>query len=145
MHKLIFLLAMLASLGLQAQDKNPVKWTFSVQQGSAPSVHILKAVAVVPEGFHVFAPDPGGDGLLIPTEITFTTKNIKAGPMVAQRRPITKEMKGIGFVNYYEGEIEFTVTIEGSNLSRLSGQVTSQCCNDTMCLPPADTPFNLKF
>lgn len=145
MYKLLFLFAMLGSFTLSAQDNNPVKWTFSVQKGSEANQYILKAVANVPEGFHVFAPDPGGDGLLIPTEITFTTTGIKTGPMIAQRKPITKEMKGIGFVNYYEGEIEFTVTVEGSKLTKLVGQVTSQCCNDNMCLPPADSPFNIKL
>ncbi len=120
--------------------------TFAAKQGNNPNEYILTATATIKQGFHVFAPQPGGDGLLIPTEISITTKDTKIiRPLTPQRRPITKEMEGIGMVNYYEGEIEFHITVESKKGVTLTGIISSQCCNDQMCLPPTDVPFNVKL
>jgi thiol:disulfide interchange protein DsbD len=130
-----------------AQNANPVKWTFSSKKGNNPHEYVLVATAKIQDGFHVFAPEPGGDGLLIPTEVAITNKTAfkKIGHLTPTRRPVTKNMEGIGMVNYYEGEIEFNLTVETDKPGSLSGTMSFQCCNDQMCLPPTDVPFKVKL
>ncbi len=146
MKPFFFIALMLSSfLGL-AQDPSAVRWTFASKPGNNPDEFILTASAKIQEGFHVFSPQPGGDGLLIPTEMTLTTKGIKiVSPLAPQRRPVTKQMEGIGMVNYFEGEIEFNMIIQSKKGVTISGTMSSQCCNDQMCLPPTDVPFKVKL
>ena len=140
----VFMLSAFVSFG---QSPNPVKWTFSGKKGNNPNEYILVASAHIQEGFHVFSPQPGGDGLLIPTEITISNKQslTKTGSLIPQRRPVTKEMTGVGMVNYYEGDIDFTIRVEASKAPILEGILTFQCCNEQMCLPPTDVPFKVKL
>ncbi len=147
MKSIFFILCMSFSLLSFAQDSSPVKWTFSSKKGNNPNEYIITAKAKIQDGFHVFAPEPGGDGLLIPTEMTITNKETvkKIGSLTPQRRPITKEMTGIGMVNYYEGEIEFNMTVELPSPITITGIMSSQACNDKMCFPPTDIEFKLKL
>ncbi len=138
---------MLSSVLSFAQDPSPVKWKFASKKGNNPNEYIITATATIQEGFHVFSPEPGGDGLLIPTELTITNKQLltKVGTLTPLRRPITKNMEGVGMVNYYEGEVDFSLTVEASKSVTLNGTVSFQCCNDRMCLPPTDVPFKIKL
>ena len=148
MKKILLVLLVLSSITSFAQDAaSIVKWTFSSAKGSEPNKYILTASAKIDEGWHVFAPDPGGDGLLIPTEIKFTGKTVlkNVSKLIPFRRPITKEMTGVGFVNYYEGEITFTVSFEIAKPTTIAGTVSFQCCDDKMCLAPTDIPFKIKL
>jgi DsbC/DsbD-like thiol-disulfide interchange protein len=141
----IFLISVSLSAG--AQQPDPASWKFSVKKGNTSNAYIVTATATLQEGWHIFAPDPGGDGLLIPTEVTLDHPESfsKAGKLFAQRRPVTKEMDAVGMVNYYEGEIDLMFIVETTKPNKLSGIITYQCCNDRMCLPPKDMPFDLSL
>lgn len=147
MKQLFFILLMLTSMISIAQDASPVKWTFSTRNGNHPNEYVLVAKANIQDGFHVFSTDPGGDGLMIPTDVVLKDKSAfkKTGSFIPTRRPITKNMEGIGMVNYFEGEIEFTLTVETDKAKAIEGILTYQCCNDKMCFPPTDISFNEKF
>jgi len=146
MKSIFFIVFVFCSFFGVAQDPSAVTWAFTSKPGNNPDEFILTASAKIQEGFHVFSPQPGGDGLLIPTEMTLTTTNIKiVKPLTPQRRPVTKHMEGIGMVNYFEGEIEFNMTIQSTKGATINGIMSSQCCNNLMCLPPSDVPFKVKL
>lgn len=148
MKNILFILFMIFSLQSVAQDPTKiVKWKFTAAKGNAEHQYIITAVAMIDSGWHVFAPEPGGDGLLIPTDLQFNGKNIpkNIGKFIPRRRPVTHNMEGVGMVNYYEGEIDFNITVEVSKAQTLTGIVSFQCCNDQMCLPPTDVPFSIKL
>ena len=147
MKQLFFILLMLTSTLGFAQEGSSVKWTFSHHKGNNPNEYVLVAKASIKEGFHVFSTDPGGDGLMIPTDVVLNDKSVfnKTGSFIPSRRPITKKMEGIGMVNYFEGDIEFTLTVETSKATAIEGVLTYQCCNDKMCFPPTDISFNEKL
>ena len=138
---------MISSFATLAQDVSPVNWTFTSKPGSKQNEYIIIATAKIKEGFHVFSPNPGGDGFLIPTSINFAKSTFikNVGTLTPQRRPITKEMEGIGMVNYYEGEVDFNITVETDKHITLHGTVSSQACNDKMCFPPSDVDFTIKL
>lgn len=146
--KKFFLFALfLSAYQLFAQDLKPVKWAFSISKNEKTQVYTLSALATIEDGWHVFAPEPGGDGLLIPTEVKITNqKGVQTiGSLTPARRPVTHDMDGIGMVNYYEGEINFTIEFTANQVNTLQGMASFQCCNDKMCLPPTDIPFSLKL
>ncbi|MBK7762712.1 MAG: hypothetical protein IPI46_04980 [Bacteroidetes bacterium] len=148
MKNLLFILFMSFTLQSIAQDPAKiVKWKFSSTKGNAEHQYVITAVATIDSGWHVFAPEPGGDGLLIPTDLQFNGKNMpkNVGKFTPRRRPITHEMEGVGMVNYYEGEVDFIIIVEVDKAQTLTGMVSFQCCNDKMCLPPTDVPFTIKL
>ena len=143
----LFLLGILLSIGLKAQTKQPVQWTFSLTPGDKAQQFVLHANVNVEEGWHVFTNQPGGDGLLIPTDIVFKDPqaiNVEM-PFSVVGKAITKNMDGVGEVNYVEKMGEFTSTIMVKNNQVVEGVLTYQVCNDRMCLPPTDVPFRLEL
>ncbi|HNB82470.1 MAG TPA: protein-disulfide reductase DsbD family protein [Chitinophagaceae bacterium] len=147
MYKLILGLLVFFSVQVSAQDPTKiVNWKTEVKPGEAANQYIFTLSARIDSGWHVFAPVPGGDGLLIPTEIIFEDHSPVShqGPLVPERKPVTRMMDGVGMVNYYEGEIRFTMKISTEKSGALKGKISYQCCNENMCLPPAEVPFSVK-
>ncbi len=148
MKQLITIFFLVLSLQSLAQDpKQIVQWTVTASKAQTANHYLLTASAHIDKGWHVFAPEPGGDGLLIPTEIRFEDKSpVKnQGKLIAKRKPINRNMEGVGMVNYYEGDITFTIDVEVSKTATLNGVMSYQCCNENMCLPPTEVPFTLKL
>lgn len=144
---LMFILLFCSMLGM-AQMPNPVKWTFQAIPMSTEGKYTIVAHADIESGWHVFSNNPGGDGLLIPTEMSVDSndKSIKVdGPMQIDGKLITKEMDGVGVVNYYEHKASFKLTIVGKSEQIIKGVISYQLCNEQMCLPPTDVPFSIKL
>lgn len=125
--------------------QKPLKWSFDIQK-KAEGKYMLIAKVTIQKGWHVFTPDPGGDGLLIPTTLTLATSE----PVEHQEKltvvseVITKEIKEIGTVHYVEGDAEFQMPLlTSAKQVTLKGTLSYQICNDSMCLPPTDEKFTL--
>src|SRR5690606_37874018 len=55
--------------------KHAVTWTFDLIQKDAQTFE-LQAHADIKPGFHLWSVDPGGDGTLIPTDITLADETL---------------------------------------------------------------------
>lgn len=141
------LLGIFLSFGLQAQTKPPVQWSFSLTATEQPQQVVLHAMATIEDGWHVFTNQPGGDGLLIPTDIVLNESNqvTVVNPFSVVGNSITKNMDGVGNVNYIEKMGEFTTVLTVKKGQVVEGVLTYQVCNDRMCLPPTDVPFRLEL
>jgi hypothetical protein len=136
----------------QTSDKVPVKWTCNVSK-NADNVNTLFVKASIDKGYHIFSGKPGDeDGFLIPTtieiEIGAAPANVIKIPITdrhANKKPIQAKMEGIGTVNFYEKEVVYSIPFEvvGNN-SNAVVNITYQCCNDKMCLPPVDLSLPIK-
>ncbi|QLH45509.1 MAG: hypothetical protein HWD58_07795 [Bacteroidota bacterium] len=92
MRNLFFVFAglltlLLPNLSVSAQPaERPITWKFSIEAGKEAGTYLIHAKAVIGKGWHVFAPDPGGDGLLIPTAIVPASgqKYTVKGPLKAE-------------------------------------------------------------
>jgi hypothetical protein len=65
--------------------------------------------------------------------------------MQVEGKEISKNMEGVGLVNYYEHEVVFKINVEPYQVHSVTGNISYQLCNDMMCLPPTEVPFNIKL
>jgi|688.fasta_scaffold52812_2 DsbC/DsbD-like thiol-disulfide interchange protein len=147
MRNFFLLIAMIVTSQLLAQNPNPVKWSFYSLKDKEAEVYTIYAKATIEDGWHVFSPTPGGDGLLIPTQLTFDhpEKFREMNAMQVEGKEISKNMEGVGLVNYYEHEVIFKINVEPYQAHSVTGNISYQLCNDMMCLPPTEVPFNIKL
>lgn len=146
MRYLFLLCFMCLSFFVKAQGgQKPLKWSFEYQK-RAEGKYFLIAKVTIQKGWHVFTPDPGGDGLLIPTTLTLETSEPVEHPekLVVVSEVITKDIKEIGTVHYVEGNAEFNMPLfTTAKQVTIKGTLSYQICNDSMCLPPTEENFTL--
>jgi DsbC/DsbD-like thiol-disulfide interchange protein len=147
MKRIFLLLLVILSLPSFGQDLNPVSWTFTSAKDSTSKFQIIEIKASIQPGWHVFTADPGGDGLLIPTTVTFDTKKelSQLSPMAIEGNLHTEKMDGIGIVNYYDGDVYYRYKVEVNTNVTLTGKVEFQTCNNQMCLPPKEIEFTINL
>ncbi|MEZ5046749.1 MAG: protein-disulfide reductase DsbD family protein [Chitinophagaceae bacterium] len=144
----IFLALLFSTQLLFAQhNQSPVQWSFSSEKVDSTSSYIIMAKAQIEPGWHVFATEPGGDGLLIPTTLTINHENkkIKIGITQEKGKKITEEMEAVGLVHYFKDEVIFYVEVFPIDQDIITGLISFQVCNDKMCLPPEDVNFSINL
>lgn len=130
---------------LPAQD-NPVKWSFGTPavQGKASPGALVKVnlTARIEPGWHLYSLKRIEDGP-IPTTIRVPEGQPFAikGEIDAPAPVVQKDPNFDTEVEYYHGEVEFTVPIRvatdakpGDATLKLTARY--QTCNDKLCLPP---------
>ena len=149
MKKIKFLvLGMFFAIGAMAQSSKQVKWTFTaVKKGDQYEV---KATAVVNSAYHIYAQDAGG-GVGLPTKFKFNKNplltlvgTVKEGGKLISAKENLGDKKTVT-VRYYKGTVTFTQMLKAKVSSNLSGNVTYMVCNETGCLPPSTTSFDIKL
>lgn len=131
----------------QVDTKKPVRWKFDLKKVDATH-YTLFAKATIDAGWHVFSPDPGGDGLLIPVSVVLNASQKIEYPekWTVDSKITTKEMPEVGVVHYLEGEAVLQMTLTTTKLPTvITGTMTSQSCNDHMCLPPVEDVFKFEI
>jgi len=137
---------MLLTLGAGAQAmKDPSSWTMKVVPANG-AYDLVFHVDLQP-GWHVWSNDVGGDGMLIPTAISFENGSHRpVGNLRESGKIIETTMDGVdGKVRYYSGQVEFIQTVKGASGDIVKGEYTYQLCNEMMCLPPKTKPFSLRL
>lgn len=145
-HLLILLFCLMQALGTQAQFNSPIQWKFSMEEDTLPNQYIIMAKATLDSGWHIFTNEPGGDGLLMPTDFVLEADSaiIDITPIELVGTVIQKEIDGTGIVNYFEKTAGFRRVVTLKEKIPLSGSMHFQICNDEMCLPPAEEMFLIK-
>jgi len=123
-----------------------VTWTFDLIQKDAKTYE-LQAHAEIKAGFHLWSVDPGGDGTLIPTDITLADEAIKW--QGAWKESIAPQVRSYDFiegaVRYFDSSVTFSRTLTGlAPNATLSGSVDFQTCNEQMCFPPETIDFTVR-
>lgn len=123
---------------------DPVKWTVHTEVGSNGEV-VLNAVAIMEEGWHVYALTlPRNDGPL-PTVVTHEPSSSYAlvGGVVEDKPEEVEDPNFAMLVRYHSKKAMF-----GQRIKRLfpaafevRGSVEYMACNDRMCLPPITVPL----
>lgn len=144
---LFFLLGSLLMATAQPNTNKPVRCKFDLQKKGDHQYELVAKLQIEP-GWHLFTADPGGDGFLIPTTVKLEASEEIKHPekLIAASKVITKEIKEIGVVNYVEGDALFIMPITTTaGQTTIKGMFSYQCCNDHMCLPPADEVFTFEI
>ncbi len=141
----LFLMLVLMALHNYAQMPEVVHWNISTEKGADKNETKIRIVATIDSGWHIFAENPGGDGLLIPTSIKITVNN-KVPEMMPPKQtniPQKATMDGVGEVYYYENNYTWENVFGAKPKSKLKIIIEYQCCNDKMCLPPKTIEKNI--
>jgi thiol:disulfide interchange protein DsbD len=138
--------ALLLAVGIRAQGfKDPSAWSLKAQP--ADNAYDLVFHVTLQPGWHVWALNAGGDGMLIPTTIELEKSDCAPVGKPREAGKLTEtEMEGIeGIVRYYSGEADFIQTVKAKSGDIVKGSYTYQLCNESMCLPPKTVPFTLRI
>lgn len=144
MKRIPFLLFLLcAAFGAFAQNTNYAVWTAKVKP-SGSGYDVVFHVELRP-GWHVYALEPGGDGMMIPPSFSFTPGKYKLDGAIQEKgKVIVEQMEGLdGKVRYYEGKVDFVQHVIASKGTAIEGTYQYQLCNESMCLPPKTESFRL--
>ncbi|OJV55868.1 MAG: hypothetical protein BGO31_17425 [Bacteroidetes bacterium 43-16] len=149
MKKLLLLclsLCMILFTGFAAdKDDAPVSWNVQVRPVSGDTYKLI-VNAKMKEGFHIWALEAGGDGSLINTEISLEQFDIHwvDEDWRISKKPKTETYEYIeGAVHYFDKQVEFSRNFTGAKGTVIKGTITYQSCNEAMCFPPEDVPFEV--
>jgi hypothetical protein len=142
-----FLSTLIMIIGLAfaslAQDAPPVTWASSMSVNNEGTY--LNIQATMLKDWHIFAHQPGGDDMIIPTDITLTYTDdagkkytVPVTDRQANKKPATHYMDGIGDVKYFEDGVVYTAVINEKVSGNITITISYQTCNNKMCLPPAN-------
>jgi len=147
----IFFIGMLVSIVslLSAQNFDPVKWDYSIEQISQDEFDIIFK-AEIEDGWTVYSMyiEEGGP---VPTSIWYETEGvvenkgdaIETGHRKEGMDPIF-EMKVIKFLDDEDYQVRQRVKVLDPS-KKLSGYLTYMTCDDERCLPPTDVDFEIDF
>lgn len=147
-----FLLLITALLGIcmaslaQKNDHDPVTWNVHLKKIDDNTFQVI-AEAEMRDGFHIWALDAGGDGSLINTGIVVDDELDWVEDQWQSNKPPRSETYEFieGRVNYFEKQVQLSRTFKAKAVpANVTGTVTYQSCNETMCLPPKDHIFSLR-
>jgi hypothetical protein len=147
LKNILVVMLMFTSVALFAQSSKQVKWTFTATKKGA--LYEVKCKATVGEGYHLYAQN-AGNGVGKPTTFKFN-KN----PLVSLQGTVTEKGKLINAketlgtkkvsVRYYSNTVEFTQLVKAKAATNLSGNISYMVCNDSSCLPPSTTSFDIAL
>ncbi len=143
---LLVTFGLLLAIGGRAQGINdPSTWTTKVVPVK-DGYDIVFHVELKPE-WHIWALDAGGDGMMIPTAITFEKGDCAlVGSVREEGKLVVTDMDGIdGKVRYYSGKADFIQTVRGKSGDNVKGSYTYQLCNESICLPPRTQTFSVSI
>ena len=126
---------------------DPVKWTAHTELGTNGEVD-LKAMAVMEEGWHVYALTlPRNDGPL-PTIIANgpSSSYVLVGSVVEVMPEEVEDPTFAMLVLYHSHKASFGQRIKRNSPAAfdVKGTVEYMACNDHMCLPPVTVPLVFK-
>lgn len=143
---LIFLLA--GCSVLQAQESEPIKWSFDINQIGPDDYQILFQ-ADLEQGWNIYSQDLADDGP-IPTSISYTSDNVEYESIAIEtgdKKEGMDEMFGMNLIKYSSKEpFRMKHKVKVTDISKpVTGYVTYMMCNDKMCLPPKDVEFSFTI
>ncbi len=149
MKKLILSLVMVVvAASLQAQIKNPVKWTFSSKKIS-DKVYEIHMMAAIEPGWHIYTIDHSAD-IGVATSVSFNQNPLGAitGKLKANGKPISMKDPSTGDkVKFYEKTVDLVqlITLKAPVKTNFTGAVEFMSCDDKQCLPPASKQFSIAL
>ena len=146
MRLLTLLFLVFGAFTSQAQIDVPIRWKYKLIEDTIPGQSFVEAKATLQSGWHIFTNEPGGDGLLMPTDFVLDIDSAltNIGPIELIGKVTQKDIDGMGVVNYFENEATFRRTITLKEIIPITGSMHFQICNDEMCLPPSEELFLIK-
>ena len=136
-----FLFLTFSALSLQAQDK--VKWetSFNKEKNS------IEFKAVIADGWHLYSQFINNDIGPVPTSFNFDkSTTVTLVDKVVEPTPIRKYDENFeANLDFFISPVVFTQKLGKGSKGKVTGTITYMVCNDVMCLPPVDVPFEVTI
>ena len=133
---------------MQAQIKNPVKWTFTSKKIS-DKVYELHIKATIDPGWHIYTVDHNADiGVATTVSIDKNPLSVLTGKIAVNGKPVTIKDPTTGEnVKFYEGNVDLVqvITLKAPVKTNITGEVEFMSCDDKQCLPPASKQFSIAL
>lgn len=144
----LLLLVPFSTFSLHAQIiQDPTTWRYEVKK-KGENVYDLVFHLSLKEHWHIWALEPGGDGMQLPPEFVFEKNpafQLK-GKIREEGKKTTGEMEGVdGIVSWLSDKARYIQTVEVTGNAVISGEHTYQVCDDKQCLPPKTIPFRFEI
>lgn len=149
MRQLLVAIFLMVVTVANAQQLNPVNWTFASKKLS-DNVYEVQLIATIQSGWHLYAQQQPGDAIAQPTSFNFS-KN----PLIALEGKVKeigklekyKDKKLDISANQYSDKVTFVqkVKLKGKVKTNVSGKLEFQTCDDKKCLPPKTVNFSIAL
>lgn len=144
---LLFAVCLILPTLLQAQIKEPVKFTTEMKKVSDSELEIIFN-GKIDAGWHVYSTELGDGG---PISATFNVDKISGAEISGKLKPLGNELKKNDplfdnmMVRYFEGTAKFVqrIKLKGGPYE-ITGYLEYGACNDQNCLPPTSVEFTYK-
>jgi DsbC/DsbD-like thiol-disulfide interchange protein len=144
MKKLLFAIALLFTLGANAQILTPVHWSYAAKKLNATE-GVIFMKATIDDGWHIYSQNTK-DGGPVKTSFTFiASKQYSLIGKTTEPTPVTRFEKSFGIdVKFFEKSVIFQqkVKLKGSGPVTVKGKLEYMTCNDQKCLPPETLDFS---
>ncbi len=143
---ILTLLGIFIALGLWAQQLDPVKWSYKVNETSATEAELV-FTAKLDDGWHLYSQYTSPDGPLA-IEFTFAdSKDYQRIGKVTEPKPHEEMDEIFGcVVKSFNGTVVFRQKVKrlSDKDFTVNGTVAYQLCNDGSCIAPEDHDFSFK-
>ena len=147
MKLLVFILFLAIVNNSFAQENNTVTWKIDIKKDKK-NAYSLDFNATVKEGWYVYSQFLESDDGPVRTEIV-----LEENAAIKTDGKATEEGSKIeGFDKLFEMNItkfkkhlKITQKVITTGPATLKGYITFMTCNDEMCLPPSDYPFEIQL
>jgi thiol:disulfide interchange protein DsbD len=139
---------LLCAVNLLFAQENPVHWSFKAEKIGENEYNIVCSATIDTQWATYSQYQESNDGP-IPTSISYISK---AGVEIVGKNLETGHLKIVDDklfgmkVSKFVDEAAFTQHVKiAAGTKSIRGFVTYMCCNDEICMPPTDVPFELTF
>lgn len=143
---ILTLLGLVLAFGLWAQQLDPVKWTYKVNETSATEAELV-FTAKLDDGWHLYSQYTSPDGPLA-IEFTFAdSPEYQRIGKVTEPKPHEEMDEIFGcIVKSFSGTVVFRQKVKrlSDKDFTVNGTVAYQLCNDGSCIAPEDHDFSFK-
>lgn len=146
--KLVFSIFLIAfAYQVNAQTKYLVDWQFT-SRTKGDTIEIVMTAQPEP-GWHIYSQFLVGEGPVPTTFEYHLPKGMNVVGKTKEPQPIKYFDENFGMdVLYFNSKVEFIQPIIGKSKKEgaiIKGKVNYMICNDQMCYPPTDVPFEIKL
>lgn len=141
------LLLMMFAVTASAQIRNPVKWNYEAKK-IADRTYELHLTATIDDNWHLYSQDTVEAP--VQTTVSFTANPLitfdgKVKEVGKSEKYYDKNLKST--LKYYAKKVDFVqkLKVRSSVATAVNGVIKFVVCNDRVCLPAKDVPFNINI
>ncbi len=139
---------LLGTAAVQGQIvQDPTTWRYEVKKLQDNNYELIFHLNLE-DGWHIWALEPGGDGLQFPPSFNFDkNEHVRLNGTVQEKgSSVTGTMDGVdGIVTYFHGKVTYRQQVAVSANTTIKGMHEYQVCTDEMCLPPKKKSFSFSI